>query len=100
MEQNGLSAFDLGYREKKVFLEPSLLGVAESLKIKMSREIDRLKKFRRYDVENKEQIVTKYPGVFPCSTDGQDYMLESPSLTARQFEDVLASFLDRFTICS
>lgn len=95
MEQNGLSAFDLGYREKKVFLEPSLLGVAESLKIKMSREIDRLKKFRRYDVENKEQIVTKYPGVFPCSTDGQDYMLESPSLTARQFEDVLASFLDR-----
>lgn len=95
IEQNGLSPFDLGFREKKIFLEPTLLGIAEGLKIKMSKEIDRLKKFQRYDGENKAEVVTKYPGVFPCQIEGRSLTLDKPSLTAGQFEKVLAPFIDR-----
>jgi molecular chaperone DnaK (HSP70) len=95
MEQNGIPRFSLNFTDKKNWLEPALLGVAESLKIKMSREIDRLQKFGRYQGTDPDQIAVKQPGIVNCSTKTHEFDFNSPTLTARQFEEALAPFLDQ-----
>lgn len=94
LEENGLVPYDLTFSEKKKTIEPALLGVAEGLKIKMSREIDRLIKFGHYDPELWNQIIVNYPGVTTIPVSNRNLTLTRPSLRADQFEELLSVFLD------
>lgn len=95
LEQNGLSTFDLEYREKKREVEPALLGVAEQLKIKICDEIRKLQGFGKYDDADPSQIVVKQPGTMTLTVAGKALTLTSPTLSAAQFDKTLAPFLDR-----
>lgn len=96
MEQNRPNFRDLDYGEKSQFVIPALLGVAESLKIGLCQEIARLKKFDRYGDEERAALVKRNPGVYPCLlSDGTEFRLQSPTLSACQFDAVLKPFLDR-----
>lgn len=95
LEQNGLDAHALDYEAKARYVIPALLGLAESLKIGLCREIARLKRFDRYDDEARAQLVKKNPGAYKCGlADGTDWLLQSPTLSAEQFDRVLEPFLD------
>ena len=95
VEQNGLQSHELDYRAKSDSVIPALLGCAESLKIGLCREIARLKKFGRYD-EERSKLVQKNPGVYPCTLrDEAALRLQSPTLSAAEFDKVLEPFLDR-----
>ncbi len=95
VQQNGLRPHELDYRAKSDRVIPALLGCAESLKIGLCREIVRLKKFGRYD-EERSRLVQKNPGVYPCTLrDGTALRLQSPTLSAVEFDKVLEPFLDR-----
>jgi molecular chaperone DnaK len=95
MEQNGLSSFDLSFEDKKKFIEPALLGVAEALKIDLCVEISRLKQSDRYKSSNLHVLGARAPGSHKCVLRGRTLTLQSPKLTAAQFEDLLAPFLDQ-----
>ena len=95
VEQNGLQSRGLGFRDKSERVIPALLGCAESLKIGLCREIARLKSFGRYESERGKLVQTN-PGVYRCTLrDGSIYGLESPTLSAVEFDKVLEPFLDR-----
>ena len=95
VEQNGLQPHDLDYRAKSERAIPALLGCAESLKIGLCREVARLKKFGRYE-DQRAGLVQKNPGVYPCTLrDGTALRLQSPTLSAVEFDTVLEPFLDR-----
>lgn len=93
--QNNLSQYDLSYEEKKNFLEPQLLGIAEALKIGLCTEISRLRSFNKYDSADKEKIIKTQPGTYPCSIKEKIFTLKSPQITAQEFENLLLPFLDR-----
>ena len=94
LDQNGMSSFDIGYRDRKRQIEPALIGAAESLKIKLSEEVRRLQAFGKYEGADLTQIVVKQPGVTRLTVAGRDVSLNSPQLTAAQFEKLLQPFLD------
>jgi len=94
LKQAGLSDTDLSYEDRKLYIEPALLSVAESLKIGLCIEISRLQGFGKYQHADKKAVVKTQPGIYPCPCPGRDLKLESPRLTAEQFETVLEPFLD------
>ncbi len=94
LEENGLSLLDLTWAQKKRGLEPQLLGKAEALKIALCKEIERLKKFGKYEESDKSEIVAKQPPAV-CSLGKKEYRLSRPSLSAEEFEGLLEPFLDR-----
>ena len=95
VEQNGLQPHDLDYRAKSERVIPALLGCAESLKIGLCREVARLKKFGRYE-EERAKLAQKNPGVYPCTLrEGTALRLQSPTLSAVEFDRVVEPFLDR-----
>jgi len=95
-EQNGLSATDLDFNAKDKFVIPALLGVAESLKIGLCREIARLKRFGRYTDEARTTLVQKNPSFYTITLPERPALkLQSPRLSATQFDEVLGPFLDR-----
>lgn len=55
-EQNGLSALDLGFDDKKNYVGPAYLGLAETLKISLCTQISRLLRFNKYEGMDKTQI--------------------------------------------
>lgn len=91
--QNGLSEFELSYEDKKKIIEPAFLGLAEALKIGLCIEIARLKKFDSYKPEEKELIKTQ-PGMHHCNLKNKKLTLQSPKLSAVEFENILKPFLD------
>jgi molecular chaperone DnaK len=93
-EQNGIGPRDLGFEQKKQILEPTLLGLAESLKVGLCIEIARLRSFGKYDDAARQSTTKTHPGVQACSLGGQELTLASPKLTAAQFEKLLEPFLD------
>jgi molecular chaperone DnaK len=93
-KENGLEAFALSWAEKKRGIEPQLLGTAEALKIALCKEIDRLKKFGKYDSTDKAEIKAQQPQI-KCRIGKHDLWLLKPTLTAEQFETILEPFLDR-----
>ena len=96
MAQNEIAPDVIDYRAKSEFLIPALLGAAESLKTGLCKEITRLKKLGRYDEERRSGLVQKNPGSYPCRLpDGKDIRLQSPTLSATEFDKVLKHFLDR-----
>ena len=84
----------LELRGEEKYLEPAFLSVAETLKIGLCTEITRLQSFGRYDSADKSQIIKKLPGVYPCMLKDRSLQLQSPQLSAEQFEELLAPFLD------
>lgn len=96
LEQNSLTPFDLGYEQKKRFIEPAFIGIAEALKIGLCREIRRLRAFGKYDDGDLVNVVKTVPGLHTCTLpEGVTLNLRAPSLTAAQFENLLEPFLDR-----
>ncbi|MCS6777180.1 MAG: Hsp70 family protein [Chloroherpetonaceae bacterium] len=94
-EQQGLDVMQFEFHQRKRQLEPALLSVAQSLKEKLCIEIDRLQKFDRYQRADKSEIRQVLPGTWPCPCDGHDRMsLQSPALSAAEFEELLEPFLD------
>ena len=92
MEQNGLHPGALDYDDKDRFVIPSLLGVAESLKVGLCKEIDRRQRFGR-DLDG---LVRTSPGSYPCTLrSGKELLLTAPALSAERLDGVLAAFLDR-----
>lgn len=94
-EQNRMTEFELGFTEKKMAVEPALLGVAEQLKIGLCEEIRRLQAFGKYDDEDKNQISKTAPGSHRVTIDRRQLDLNSPRITAAQFESLLEPFLDQ-----
>lgn len=94
LQQNGLSSFDLEYRERKREVEPALIGMAEQLKIKICDEIRKLQGFGKYEDANRAEIIVRQPGTLTLTVAGKSLKLASPTLSAEQFEKVLSPFLD------
>lgn len=94
LQQNNLDSFALTFEDKKNILEPSFLGVAESLKIGLCNEIARLKSFNQYVDADKDKILKKQPGLHSCKIGERILELNSPTLSAHVFDDLLAPFLD------
>ncbi len=96
IQQNGLGSFSLSFNDKKRFIEPSLIGIAEALKIGLCREISRLVKFGKYASSDKGNLVKTQPGQYVCRmADGSELKLQTPRLSALRFEEILEAFLDR-----
>ncbi len=91
--QNALSEFELSYEDKKKIIEPAFLGLAEALKIGLCIEMSRLKKFNSYKPEEKDLIKTQ-PGMHHCNLKNKKLTLQSPKLSAIEFEKILEPFLD------
>lgn len=94
-EQNAIKPLDLTFEDKKIHIEPALLGLAEMLKVGLCIEVKRLIGFGRYDSADKNAVVKTQPGVHTCKLGERTLKLTSPKLTAAQFEAVLKPFLDR-----
>jgi len=71
------------------------MGVAEQLKIKICDEVRKLQGFGRYDEADRSEIIVKQPGTINMNVAGKALKLSSPTLSAAQFENALAPFLDR-----
>jgi len=93
LEENKLEPLDLTWAEKKRGLEPQLLGTAEALKEALCREIDRLKKFDKYDEADKDEVMARQPGI-TLYLGKRSFHLARPSLTASEWETILEPFLD------
>lgn len=93
--QNDLRPTDLTYEDKKIQIEPALLGLAEMLKVGLCIEIRRLTSFGKYAASDKQQVTKTQPGVHHCKLGDRVLKLSSPKLTAAQFEELLKPFLDR-----
>lgn len=95
LAENKLGPLDITFAQKKKGLEPQLLGKAEALKIAISSEINRLAAFGRYDdAADKAAIVVRQPSI-SCKLGSETvYRLSDPSISAAEFERVLAPFLE------
>lgn len=91
--ENKLQSGDLSWSQKKRTLEPQLLSTAESLKIAVCKEIERLKKFGKYDSMDKAEVIAKQPGV-ECQLGKQRLSISRPQLSALALETILEPFLD------
>jgi len=94
-QQNEIKPTDLTYEDKKIRIEPALLGLAEMLKEGLCMEIRRLTSFGRYADTDKDQVVKTQPGVHHSRLGERMLKLASPKLTAAQFEELLKQFLDQ-----
>jgi len=96
--QNGVQALDLSWAEKKNYVLPQLLPVAEALKLGICSEyatqlgLHSREKIRR-DSIRAAQLSTSI--TVPAKDRLRTFSLRDPSLTLEQFEEVMASFLDR-----
>lgn len=95
LEQNDLGEFALGYEEKRQYVQPALLGIAEALKQKLCREIVRQKKLGRLDEHRKAEMIQVQPGTYPVQLKDRKLTIESPSLSMEAFEQLLRPFFDR-----
>jgi hypothetical protein len=95
LAQNGLDHFALGFEEKRQRIQPALLAVAEALKQKLSIEIVRQKKLGHWEQIDKAALVQTQPGAYPVELKDRTITLQSPKLSAAEFERVLAPFFDR-----
>lgn len=94
LKQNEVEAVELSFEDKKNFIEPALVGVAESLKVGLCNEIARLRAFGQYESADKGAIVKTQPGAHSCKIGERELRLQSPTLSAAQFEELLKPFLD------
>lgn len=95
LQQNDLDELDIDYKEKSELIIPTLLELAESLKIGLCKQVSNLQKFDRF-----ESAAATLHQSSPKSCEihlhsGEALVLKSPKLTLNQFESVLKPFLDR-----
>ena len=96
LKENGLEPGALSWAEKKRGLEPQLLGTAEALKVGLCREIDRLKKFGKYNPKQSDLEAHQPPVV--CALGARSLTLSKPALRASRWEQLLKPFLDTDTL--
>ena len=94
MRQNNLSSLDIDYKEKSDVVIPTLLELAESLKIGLCRQITNLKKFDQFEDSASTLSQSSPKSCFVELKSGAKLTLKSPSLTLVDFESVLKPFLD------
>ena len=94
VRENGLGPFDLTFEDKKKVLEPSLLGLAEALKISLCTEVARLESFGKYEGADREAIAAQQPLTVEVRVGERTLRLIRPRLTAAGFEALLTPFLD------
>jgi molecular chaperone DnaK (HSP70) len=94
LSQNGLDPFALSYEEKRLRIQPALLTVAEALKEKTCKEISRQKSLGLWDPAKAAAVVQRVPGQHVISLGEQKLVLQSPQMTAPEFENILRPFLD------
>ena len=92
--ENGLGPFDLTFEDKKKVLEPSLLGLAEALKISLCTEVARLERFGKYAEADREKVAAQQPVTVEVRLGDRVLKLTRPRLTAAAFEKLLVPFLD------
>lgn len=93
--QNGLDDFALSYRDKTLALTPALIAIAEGLKIQMSNTLWQYRQFGKTDEDCAELVARNPVRVTLDPTElGRPVTLDQPSLTALEFADILAPFLD------
>jgi len=98
IEQNGLDENELDYKDKQSRIIPSLLAVAESLKVGLCKEIQRRRGFGG-KFQNPTPLERSQPGTYPCILrSGSELKLDSPKLTFDQLKKALEPFLDRDTL--
>lgn len=90
LQQNGLGPLDLSFEDKKYSLEPTLLGVAEALKVGLCQEMRRLAGFGR----STDTVEKRQPGRYECHRESGPLVLQSPVLSAAQFAEVIGPFVD------
>ncbi len=90
--ENQLSEFDLSFQEKTKVITPALIAVAEALKIQICNEIWRLQQFGKLDSTPREDIVARFPAQVSMRQGERTLKLSTASITAAQFDDVLAPF--------
>jgi molecular chaperone DnaK (HSP70) len=95
LAQNQIGPYELTFEEKKNFIEPAYLMVAESLKTGLCDEMTRLENSRQCAFSDKTELVKRLSGVYECCVSGRTIGLRSPSLAAAEFETILKPFLDR-----
>lgn len=93
LEQNELGRYELSYEQKKLVVEPALLGVAENLKEGLCADIRRLEAFGKYQQE-RPRLERTYPGSWPILVGDRELQLGSPKLAATAFEKILEPFLE------
>ena len=86
--QNEINPADLSFDDKKLRIEPALLGLAEMLKVGLCIETSRLRSFGKYEAADKEGIMKTQPGVHHCKLGDRNLTLSSPRLTAAKFEEL------------
>jgi len=95
LEQNGLLPLDLSFDEKRNFARPALLGIAESLKIGLCTEIQRLGELGNLEGYAMQDIEKVLPGQQRIEIGERSLIVSSPSLNGAQFEELLAPFIDQ-----
>lgn len=90
IEENKIKKYEMTYEIKKLLLEAGLTGIAESLKIGISNEIERKKSFGNY--KNPEEIEKIIPTEFKFMIKGKECKLTNPKITAKEFERIMDEF--------
>lgn len=91
-KENGISEFDLSFQEKTKVITPALIAVAEALKIQICNEIWRLQQFGKLDSTPRVDIVARQAAQVSMRQGDRTLTLSKATLTAAQFDDVLAPF--------
>jgi len=94
LEENELEAFQLSYEDKKQYLEPVFIRIAEQLKIALCEKIEQKMKNGSKEKNSAEKILIS--GVYNCELqNGTDIVLTHPYLTCDAFNKLLEPFLDQ-----
>ena len=91
--QNQVAPDQVDFFTKKQVLEPSLRGIAESLKIALSQEVERLSGFGT-QVPESTAAKLSLTHLVQVPSLGAFWKLSEPTLTLQQFQALLEPFLD------
>ena len=93
-QENKLPEFELSFQDKTRVITPALIAVAEALKIQICNEIWRLQQFGKLDSTPREDIVARFPAQVSMRQGERTLKLSTATISAAQFDDVLAPFLN------
>ncbi|MGQ9681899.1 MAG: Hsp70 family protein [Anaerolineae bacterium] len=102
LERNGLDPLDITYTEKRSYVMPVLVDVAEALKLGLCAEYSNQLGLHSRNAIRREQIYATQPSVSVVApvrargdkTEKRELLLADPTLTLDEFDSVLAAFLD------
>ncbi|MDP2858156.1 MAG: Hsp70 family protein [Bacillota bacterium] len=96
-EQNQIGRYELSFEDKKRWLEPALLGHAESLKIMLCTELQRRGEFGLLSAHSTsfEDVGVQLPLTVPLGIRKRRLVLDCPKLSVGDFERLLTPFIDR-----